>query len=142
MTSLLALAAATSAPTFPVARAAQAVTPVATTPGYASAFVALLLVVGLILGLSWLLKRLPGNTFNGVRGLRPVASLAVGAKERLVVVEVGGEQLLIGVSPAGIQLLRTLPQPLPESSGSTVDFSALLGKHLAAKLPGGKERAA
>ena len=46
-------------------------------------------------------------------GLRVVASLQLGAKERAVVVEVGGQQLLLGVTPAGICRLHELPQPLP-----------------------------
>ena len=82
-------------------------------PGLAGAFFALLLVLGLILGLAWLLRRLPGAGFRPVEGLRVVASLQLGAKERAVVVEVGGQQLLLGVTAAGISRLHELPQPLP-----------------------------
>lgn len=93
--------------------AAPAAAQAPATPGVAGAFLALLLVLGLILGLAWLLRRLPGAGFRPADGLRVVASLQLGAKERAVVVEVGGQQLLLGVTSAGITRLHELPQPLP-----------------------------
>ncbi|WP_333623334.1 flagellar biosynthetic protein FliO, partial [Stenotrophomonas indicatrix] len=45
--------------------------------------------------------------------MKLVASLNVGAKERVVVVEVNGQQLLLGVTAGGINALHTLPEPLP-----------------------------
>ncbi|AKC87977.1 flagellar biosynthetic protein FliO [Pseudoxanthomonas suwonensis] len=93
--------------------AAPAAAQAPATPGVFGAFFALLLVLGLILGLAWLLRRLPGAGLRPADGLRVVASLQLGAKERAVVVEVGGQQLLLGVTPAGISRLHELPQPLP-----------------------------
>jgi len=97
------------------APAAQAARPAAQAqgPGLFGAFFALLLVLGLIVGLAWLLKRMPGSGFRPADGLRVVASLHLGTKERAVVVEVGGRQLLLGVSPGGVTLLHELPEPLP-----------------------------
>lgn len=83
-----------------------------TSPGLFGAVFALLLVAGLILGLGWLLKRLPGSGFRPAAGLKLVASLALGPKERVVVIEVNGRQLLLGVSVGGISALHTLPEPL------------------------------
>lgn len=77
------------------------------------AMFALLLVLGLIIGLGWLLKRMPGSGFRTSEGLKLVASLPLGAKERVVVVEVNGEQVLLGVTAGGISVLHTLPVPLP-----------------------------
>jgi len=109
--SVLAALAVVAAPA-----AAQVAAPAAhapSSPGLFGAFFALLLVLGLILGLAWLLRRLPGAGFRPVEGLRVVASLQLGAKERAVVIEVGGQQLLLGVTAAGISRLHELPQPLP-----------------------------
>lgn len=83
------------------------------TPSLFGAVFALLLVLALIVGLGWLLKRMPGSGFRNTEGLRIVTSLAVGAKERVVVVEVNGQQLLLGVTAYGITPLHTLPEPLP-----------------------------
>jgi len=84
----------------------------ATTPGMFGAVFTLLLVLGLIIGLGWLLKRLPGGGFRPTEGLKVVASLNVGAKERVVVVDINGQQLLLGVTAGGINTLHQLPEPL------------------------------
>lgn len=86
--------------------------------------IALLLVVGLILALAWLLRRLPGAALRPHPGLRVVAQLAVGVRERLVVVEVGTQQLLLGVTGEQITLLQRLESPLGEAPAA--DFASLL----------------
>lgn len=50
------------------------------------------------------------------RSLRVVESCALGARQRLHVVEVAGERLLVGSSESGLSLLRRLPAnaPVPE----------------------------
>lgn len=82
-------------------------------PGLFGAVLALLLVLALVVGLGWLLKRMPGSSFRQAEGLKLVASVAVGAKERVVVLEVNGEQMLLGVTAGGISKLHTLSDPLP-----------------------------
>ena len=91
-----------------------------TTPSLFGAVFALLLVLALIVGLGWLLKRLPGSGFRPAEGMKLVASLSVGAKERVVVVEVNGQQLLLGVTGGGISALHTLPEPLPPLAPATL----------------------
>lgn len=83
------------------------------TPGLLDAVLALLLVLALVVGLGWLLKRMPGSSFRQAEGLKLVASIAVGAKERVVVLELNGEQMLLGVTAGGISKLHTLSEPLP-----------------------------
>ena len=132
----LLLAAATQA-----AKSASGVGSAAPSPpSLLGAVFALLLVLGLILGMAWVLKRLPGSGFRPADGLRVVASLAVGAKERVVVVEVNGEQLLLGVSPGGVRSLHRLPEPLPQAPAPSLpnlkqlknlpDFAQLLAQKL------------
>ncbi|MBB4124751.1 flagellar protein FliO/FliZ [Xanthomonas translucens] len=132
----LLLAAATQA-----AKSASGVGSAAPSPpSLLGAVFALLLVLGLILGMAWVLKRLPGSGFRPAEGLRVVASLAVGAKERVVVVEVNGEQLLLGVSPGGVRSLHRLPEPLPQAPAPSLpnlkqlknlpDFAQLLAQKL------------
>lgn len=105
------------------------------TPGIFGALVALLLVIALILGLAWLLKRMPGSGFRQNDQLRLVASTAVGAKERLVVVEVAGQQLLLGVTAGGITRLHTLPEPLPDAAVPQMSqFGKVFAERLAQSL--------
>lgn len=86
------------------------------------------LVLGLFLALAWLMRKL--GTVPGGKGrlIRVVGGASLGARDRLVLVEVGQEQLLLGVSPGRIVNLHTLPERLDTGAGSstTRDFSATL----------------
>ena len=63
--------------------------------------------------------------------LRVVSMLSVGAKERVMVIEVGKEQLLIGVTAGGITALHTLPEPLVVAPAPALpNFAELLAKRL------------
>jgi len=98
----------------------------AAAPSLFGAVLALLAVLALVIGLGWLLKRLPGSGFRPAEGMKVVASLSVGAKERVVVIEVNGQQLLLGVTAGGINTLHTLPEPLPPPATVRVpDFKNL-----------------
>lgn len=80
----------------------------------ATTLAALMLVVMLILFLAWLLKRmkLPGLQ-GGDASLRILRQLPVGQRERIVLLQVGEEQMLVGVTQHNISLLSKLEQPLP-----------------------------
>lgn len=71
------------------------------------------LVIALIIVLGWLLRRLRGAALlGGSRQLKIVASLAVGQRERVLVMQVGEEQWLLGVTAQQISSLGKLEQPL------------------------------
>jgi flagellar protein FliO/FliZ len=55
--------------------------------------------------------------------LRVVASLPLGSKERLVVVEVGEEQLLFSISAKGVELIKPLEQRLLAEQHATSDMA-------------------
>jgi flagellar protein FliO/FliZ len=119
----------------PLAKAAMPVGQHApSTPSMFGAVLALLLVLALIVGLGWLLKRLPGSGFRPPEGMKLVASLSLGARERVVVVEVNGQQLLLGVSAGGISTLHVLPEPLPATPAPNLrqlpNFAQLLSQKL------------
>ncbi|GAB2525081.1 flagellar biosynthetic protein FliO [Lysobacter humi (ex Lee et al. 2017)] len=130
---------------FPVkpATTAQVVRPVgASTPAQADAgsiggaLFSLVLVVGLILGLGWLARRMPGLQRGGSASqLKVVASVALGPRERAMVVDVGGQQLLLGVGQGGVRTLHVLEQPLPavEANTSTSPFAQVLAQHFGRK---------
>ncbi|WP_368449113.1 flagellar biosynthetic protein FliO [Cobetia amphilecti] len=88
-------------------------------------------VIGVILLLAWLMKTLGGaQTLRGNRiALRPLARLALGHKQSLVVVAVGNQQLLLGVGPAGITSLGELTAEngglVPADDGSTPNDASL-----------------
>jgi len=65
--------------------------------------VSLLAVIGLIIAGGYLLKRTPLGAVARQNGpLKVVATLPLGARERLVLVEARGAELLLAISPAGV----------------------------------------
>lgn len=109
--------------------------PAADAGSIGGAVFSLVLVIGLILGLGWLAKRMPGMNRGGSSSqLKVVASVALGPRERAVVLDVGGQQLLVGVGQGGVRTLHTLEHPLPvaESTAPSV-FAQVLAQHFGKK---------
>lgn len=95
---------------------------------------ALVFVLGLIFALAWLAKRMPGVAGGSNRALRVVASLSLGPREKVVVVDVGGKQLLLGVGAGGTRTLHALDAPLPEAERpASPPFAQLLAQHFGKK---------
>ena len=95
--------------------------------------VTLLLVIGFILLLAWLAKRMPGIGAASNPALKVVGSLALGPRERVVVVDVGGTQLLLATGPGGTRTLHTLEQPLPAAAGTPSPFAEVLARQFGKK---------
>lgn len=77
----------------------------------------LVLVIFAILVLAWILRRMPGIPGQGQQVIEILAVRVVGARERLLLVQVGEEQILLGMTPAGIRHLHTLRKNLDLSPG-------------------------
>lgn len=94
--------------------------------------VALFMVLLLIIVCAYILKRFQPKGFDN-KGLKIVTSMQLGSKERLVVVQVGDKQQLLGVTSGQITLLDTLEQPLeipsPMSSKLGESIVSLVQKH-------------
>ena len=72
---------------------------------------ALLFVLALMLGLAWFLKRFgPKNFGGGNSNVKLVGSLSVGTRERILVVEVGQQWIVVGASPGRMNALATMPR--------------------------------
>ncbi|MET3454162.1 MULTISPECIES: flagellar biosynthetic protein FliO [Pseudomonas] len=95
----------------------------------------LLLVLGLIFFLAWLLRRVQqaGPSGKG-QVIDIVGSRALGPRDRLVLVQVGNEQILLGLSPGTITALHVLKEPVqvPSTEPASPEFAQrlmeLLGK--------------
>jgi flagellar protein FliO/FliZ len=75
----------------------------------------LALVVGLILVLAWLVRRVNGAPAQG-RGMKVLAALPLGQRERAVLVQIGQEQMLLGVAPGRVSLLARFDEPVLDSA--------------------------
>ncbi len=86
-----------------------------TAPGVSSgsflqAFLGLLIIVALLVGTAWFARKLTGGRGFGQGGMRVVGGIAIGPRERIVLVEVGEHWLVIGIVPGQIRKLHTLPK--------------------------------
>ncbi|MFM5788209.1 flagellar biosynthetic protein FliO [Aeromonas veronii] len=103
----------------------------ANVPSLSSWLLSSLMVVGLILVLGFLLKKSKLATAMGGGQMRVIASLPVGYKEKLLVVKVGEQQLLVGVTPQQVNFLYRLEEPLDENQPQAFSqqLGKLMGKH-------------
>lgn len=98
---------------------------------------ALLGVIALILLCAWLLRRFGGTSLRLGAHLRVVGSSALGQRERLVLVEMAGTWLLLGVTAGQISKLHEMPAPaaqmdetMPEPRREQDSFASRLAQAL------------
>lgn len=91
---------------------------------------ALLLVVGLIVALAWLLRRSGLAPLGAGGAARVLASLPLGGRERAALIEVGGQQLLLGVAAGQVNLLVRFEQPVVEAPPAPGEFAVRLKQWL------------
>jgi flagellar protein FliO/FliZ len=95
---------------------------------------ALGLVLAVIFGAAWVLRRMRGFGKPSGAALKVIADLPLGQKERAVLIRCGTTQLLLGVAPGRVSTLHVLAEPLLLDTGTTaagsnspaVDFKAIL----------------
>ena len=82
-----------------------------------SSLLAVVIALGIVLGLAYVLLRLlrrwqdrvHGSAEEGEKPIRFLRTLPLGQNERVVMIEVREEVMLVGVTPGGISLLKTWP---------------------------------
>lgn len=100
---------------------------------------ALLGIIVLILAAAWVVKRVLPGTVQGrsSSALKVSASASLGARERVVIVNVEDARLVLGVTAQQVTLLHTLP-PAPQESqppqAAAPEFASLMKNML--KRPG------
>lgn len=93
----------------------------------------LALVVALLFASLWLLKRLAAPRGEAAGLLRVVAATAVGARERVVIVEVGPTWLVLGVAPGSVTALAEVQRsslPPAAEAPPAKDFAGRLSQIL------------
>lgn len=100
--------------------------------GLLQALFGLSVVVGLILACGWAARRFGMQQIGGGRVIKVVSSVAVGQRERVVVVEIEGRWLVLGVASGSVQPLHQLPAghlgTPAEMSRTQTTLTALLKK--------------
>lgn len=93
----------------------EAVAETAPSPGvsagsFVQALLALGLVVAVLFGTAWFIRKTGGSKGFGQGGMRIIGGVSLGPRERIVLVEVGDAWLVIGIVPGQIRTLHTLPK--------------------------------
>ena len=123
--------AASPAPT-PRVAPGRPPSPVTVAPGYAPSpsagnlmqtILSLMLVLAMLAGLAWLLKRFGPKAQGGAGVLRIVGALNLGGRERIMVVEVGDQWIVVGASPGRVNALATMPKQESASPGAPLQAS-------------------
>jgi len=68
----------------------------------------LILVLGVFFMCVWMVRKAGGLTSTTAGQMRVLGGLSLGAKERVVLLQLGNKQLLLGVSPGRVEALHTL----------------------------------
>ncbi|WP_301276634.1 flagellar biosynthetic protein FliO [Dechloromonas sp.] len=99
---------------------------------YLQALLALMLIVGLLAGTAWLARKVTGGKGFGQGGMKVVGGVALGPRERIVLIEVGDTWLVIGLVPGQIRTLYKMPKG--ELSVESALTQGLQGGHFAELL--------
>ncbi|MBI3903669.1 MAG: flagellar biosynthetic protein FliO [Nitrosomonadales bacterium] len=81
----------------------------------------LVLVLAAVAAVAWLLKRINLPQHGAGSLLKVVSGIAVGQRERIVLVEVGDTWLVVGVAPGQVRTLHSMPKSeLPTAQPGTL----------------------
>ncbi|HEC16930.1 MAG TPA: flagellar biosynthetic protein FliO [Sedimenticola sp.] len=97
--------------------------------------IGLVLVLALIVGLAWVLRRFGGLPSIGKGVVSILGGVSLGPRERAVLLQVGRTRLLVGVAPGQVRALHVLSEDEWEDAGE--DDADRFGQRLEAVM---KER--
>ena len=85
-----------------------------------------LLVLAAIVTLAWFYKR--SQQYRGAAGelINIIAAQSLGPKERILLVDVAGEQLVLGMTASQVQTLHVLSEPIEPTETTSNGFASRL----------------
>ena len=81
----------------------------------------LVVVIALILGLAWVLKKYGRLPSNNLVDMKILGGLSLGTREKAILIEVDNTRLLVGVTPGHIQTLHVLDKNSSHSFVETLN---------------------
>ena len=74
----------------------------------AQILISFLLVIGFIFFMAWMMKRSGRFGYGSGQTIKIISSMSLGMREKILVIEVGGENIVVGVAPGQIRTLHVL----------------------------------
>lgn len=98
----------------------------------------LIAVIAIIFVCAWLVKRMNGLSGMNNKAMRIVSVMSVGARERIALIEVGGTQMVVGITPSAIRTLHVFDEPVVQDGqpGADSDFAKRLQAMIGRNWPG------
>lgn len=85
---------------------------------YLQMFLGLFFVIALIVGMAWFMRRMGNMSGANAANLKVIGGLSIGQRERIVLVQAGNTQLLVGVAPGEIRTLHVMDELITETTDS------------------------
>lgn len=105
-------------------------------PSLVSVVGSLFFVIAAIVLVGWLYSRMRGVNVRASKAISILAAQPLGAKEKIVIVQIGDKQIAVGLTPSCLQTLHVFDTPIIESSETELNIP------FAEKLRGALGRAA
>ena len=94
----------------------------------------LMLILGLIYGLSWFVKRFSQGGFMQNSTIKMLSTMPLGTRERIMLVDVGGKQILLGITATHINALHVFEEPVVNATENAIPASSEFSQKLMALL--------
>ncbi len=101
-----------------------------------SGFIVVIISIVVVL---WLLKRLGKMNTTANNQIKVIGGVSLGAREKLVLVEVGSEQIILGVAPGSVRTLHVLKEKI-EVEPVNENFGSILGDKVKQMLKRGEDQ--
>ena len=96
----------------------------------------LVIVIGAILVMTWIIRRM-GYVQARVSGaMKILGGLSLGQRERVVLMQVGEQQLVVGITPGNIRTLLVLDKPVSVEAAHQPSLEGSFAQKLQAMLKG------
>lgn len=100
-------------------------------------FFGLAVVVFLILGVAWFMRRMGQFQGHANSNMKVIGGLSLGQRERVLLLQVGDTQLLVGTAPGTIRTLHVFEDPVvtPDTASVQTTFAERLNSVLKNRAP-------
>lgn len=79
--------------------------------GMSSALLGLVIALAILGAAAWILKRINSNRMTSNATAKVIGGVTVGSRERVLIVEIANQWIIVGVAPGQVRSLLVMPRP-------------------------------